>query len=544
MRTSERDIIHTMPLLRYAVAFAAGIAVSEVLCHPYTLKSLTAAMLGTIACALLLNRRHERLCSILLLISIFTVGMWRATYDVRSAPQLMPAEHYALRPNEMLTRSTLCTMGEPSIHGGISTLEAVVVSSDSGNANIRSAINGQKIRVSIMREGNEDFLDSIRAGSNLDVVMLLRPLSSLGKNMKFDYSRWLRSHGFVCSAFVRTCHTSHKITDMTAVAWKIKLCITARKIRDKAAACLRHAGIEGDAFAIASAMALGDKNKISSDIREEYSAAGVAHILALSGMHLTIVISVLMVIFRRRNLLTSICLIALIWCYVVITGMSLSVVRAACMLTIWELLRNIQREQNSLNVLGGAMLLMLAFSPDSLWDIGFQLSYAAVLGILIFTPHMDMLLPHAIRDRWYGETNIPWHTKTIRSIWGVCAVSISAQAATAPLTAYYFGSLPLYFLLANMIVVPAALFIVPMSLLTITVSAVSLGITGILHLPAIVCGKVLAFVISIQNNLMHLISSLPAASIPADITLIQVCAVYVILITIAVYLGKKSKTWE
>jgi hypothetical protein len=95
-----------------------------------------------------------------------------------------------------------------------------------------------------------------------------------------------------------------------------------------------------------------------------------------------------------------------------------------------------------------------------------------------------------------------------------------------------------------MIVVPAALFIVPMSLLTITVSAVSLGITGILHLPAIVCGKVLAFVISIQNNLMHLISSLPAASIPADITLIQVCAVYVILITIAVYLGKKSKTWE
>jgi competence protein ComEC len=207
-------------------------------------------------------------------------------------------------------------------------------------------------------------------------------------------------------------------------------------------------------------MTLGDKSAMTRELRDVYAVSGASHVLALSGLHLGIIymlLSLLIVGRRLRYVILPVVVLA-IWAFVLLTGLPVSVVRAAVMISLYALLSLIHRGHFSLNALSLAALLILTVSPDSLWDVGFQLSFAAMVAILTVQP----LLARPVSETYLFDRPV------LRWLWGIVTVSVAAQIGTAPLIAYYFGRLPLYFLLTNLLVIPAAtviIWLVPVALL-------------------------------------------------------------------------------
>ena len=288
-----------------------------------------------------------------------------------------------------------------------------------------------------------------------------------------------------------------------------------------------------EAYAVLTAMALGNKSTLTPELREEYSISGASHILALSGIHLSIIYMLLSFFLRDRKLLYRLLIFLGLWSYVVFVGMPLSVVRAASMLTIWEAVWLIGREQKPLNVFGATLAIMLLFNPESLWDVGFQMSFMAVFTIIVTRTLSQQLMPMTLRlMRKPEEMALPlWkrtRNKMSRGLWYTACVSIAAQLGTAPLSAYYFGRVSIYFLLTNFIVMPCATVIICGAFLLTAIILADIAIGGALSVFAVAAGTVLSAIVTMQNDILSYISRLPGASIESvHVTVVQIMALYV-----------------
>jgi len=266
-------------------------------------------------------------------------------------------------------------------------------------------------------------------------------------------------------------------------------------------------------YAVLAAMTLGDKSALTKELRETYSVAGASHILALSGLHLGIVYMLLtmLTLGRRRHWLSQILVVLGIWAFALLTGLSVSVVRSASMISLYALFSLGGRQRSSLNLLCFTAIVMLIANPSTLFDIGFQLSFLSVLAILLFMPLFDSFKPPVV------ERHL-----ALRWLWGMIAVSLSAQLGVAPLIAYYFGRFSSYFLLTNFIVVPLATIILYGALLVIIVPAV---------------GSVLAWVVQGLNSALNWLSQLPGASIDGLYpSVIQIVLIYALVLLFYVFL--------
>ena len=277
-------------------------------------------------------------------------------------------------------------------------------------------------------------------------------------------------------------------------------------------------GVDGSVYAVVAAMALGDKSQLTQDLRETYAVTGASHVLALSGLHLGIIYTLLSLLLNRRRwqVVSQVVIIVCIWLFVFLVGMSASVVRSAVMLTVYALLSLGHRDKMSVNTLAFAAIVMLLFNPRSLFDIGFQLSFMAVLAILLFYPLFNgvwsqaFLLDHRV-FRWG---------------WTMVAVSCAAQIGVAPLIAYYFGRFSNYFLLTNFIVVPAATLILYFSLIVLLIPAFA---------------YLLIYIVDTLNLLLLWMAALPGASIEGlHPTLLQMLMIYVIIGAVYLLLTRKT----
>ena len=149
--------------------------------------------------------------------------------------------------------------------------------------------------------------------------------------------------------------------------------------RDRLLQRLSDGGIEGDAYAVVAAMALGDKSSLTKELKDMYSLTGASHVLALSGLHLGIIYMLLSLLVRGRRwrMLSQLFLIISIWGFVFLVGMSVSVVRAAIMLSVYALLSLGHRDKMSVNTLAFTAIVMLMVNPMSLFDVGFQIGRAS-----------------------------------------------------------------------------------------------------------------------------------------------------------------------
>ncbi|HSF54786.1 MAG TPA: ComEC/Rec2 family competence protein [Algoriphagus sp.] len=202
---------------------------------------------------------------------------------------------------------------------------------------------------------------------------------------------------------------------------------------------------------IAAALLLGQKENLDKEIQNAYAETGTMHILAVSGLHVGILYAILIFPLKGIRLRTKqkkiylLAVICLIWIYAVLTGFSPSVIRAATMFSLFTLGQLRERKPSSFNILAFSALIMITLDPGVIFEVGFQLSYLAVGGILLIQP---LIL------NWWLPPN-----KVLEYIWQMTAVSLAAQLATFPLSILYFHIFPTYFLIANLIIIPLSFLV-------------------------------------------------------------------------------------
>ncbi len=219
---------------------------------------------------------------------------------------------------------------------------------------------------------------------------------------------------------------------------------------------------KNDESSIAKALLIGYKVDLDKDLLQAYSDAGVVHIIAISGLHIGIIYAILLWLFsilpftKKSKPLRLFLILSGLWLFVLLTGASPSAVRAAIMFSFIIIGNAFNRTGSVYNSIAASAFLLLCYNPYFLWDVGFQLSYLAVLGIVIAYKPIS---------NWFY-----FHNKLLQKGWQLCAVSLSAQLFTFPLCLYYFHQLPLLFLLSNLIAIPLASLALCSSLILIAIS--------------------------------------------------------------------------
>lgn len=284
-----------------------------------------------------------------------------------------------------------------------------------------------------------------------------RPESALVLT-SFDYGRYLEVQGISGTAVAFRGNWQ-----ILSVPARLSFRQKALLIREAIVERYRRWGLSEKVLAVVSALTVGDKSELTPELKATYSAAGVSHILALSGLHIGILAMILTGLLHPfrfvRGGQTGITVIVVcgLWGFAVLTGLSPSVVRAVTMYTLYIVASFLVEDRLSGgHALSLAAFLMLLYQPLYLFDVSFRLSFVAVLSILLFYPV-------------FSTRRIK--VKPVRYLWNAMAVSLAAQLGTLPLILYYFGAFPTYFLLANLVVVPLAVCILGSALSALCLEA-------------------------------------------------------------------------
>lgn len=334
----------------------------------------------------------------------------------------------------------------------------------------------------------------------------------------FDYESYLLSHGISGTLRVRT-------KDWRIVPDRSGGNIHTRAVRFRRAVIgkYREWGLDGNALAVVSAVSLGEKKALSDDLREVYSASGVSHVLAVSGLHVGIMCWFLYlllpaVLFRKLEWLRELLVMSVLWIYAIAIGTPVSITRTLIMFSIVAVCRAVSRESSALNSLGIAALVLLAVNPTTLFDMSFQLSFSAVLFIIILTPFFLEI---------YKPSN-----PIGRYVWRVSALSIAAQIGTVPIVMFHFSGFSTYVLLANLFVVPAMFVTVLLSML--------LWAAGWWPMSRDIVVRVLEWIIGLQTDLLARVSALPYSHL--ELSLNNGWNIFIIYsVVILVYLWYREK---
>lgn len=365
-------------------------------------------------------------------------------------------------------------------------------------------------------DGKEQAVDGQsvpRPGDHIYINARVGEVHTAGNPGAFDYARFLRRQGISGRAYVAGNRWKVRAMADAEVSLRLRM---ARYRQSLSAQYFSHLGTEE--AAIAAAMSLGDKRSLDAAQRQSFSATGVSHVLALSGLHLGILFSLFSLLFvnrlpsRRGRVFASLVGVALLWGFALLVSFPLSLVRATVMFTLWQLSVVLYGERSSLNNLALAALLILLFSPASLFDIGFQLSFTSVFFILLLTPHIP-------RPRWLRRSRL------LPLVYGWLTVSIVAQIGTGPLVAYYFHTIPLVGLLGNLLAIPLAYVILGLAL-------VFFLIPGFQGLTATLLGWCIRFL----TGAVGWMSAWPYSHIKAYPHWAEVMVCYVLLLALLVYL--------
>ena len=244
---------------------------------------------------------------------------------------------------------------------------------------------------------------------------------------------------------------------------------------------------------VAAAILLGYDDNLADEVRKNYVAAGSMHILCVSGMHVGIIYllaSALLGFLNRKKwqkTLKQVMLLALIWFYALIAGLTPSVLRASLMISFVVVGEAIRRKGFIINSIAASAFVLLCINPNNLFEIGFLLSYAAVIGIVV--------LQHPIYNLFYVKN------KLLDKAWEITAVALAAQIATIPFTLFYFNQFTTYFWLSN-------LFMTPISFVVVISGMVLLLVSWIPYLNVLV-GYLVWGAIFVMNTVVSWVERLP-----------------------------------
>jgi competence protein ComEC len=262
----------------------------------------------------------------------------------------------------------------------------------------------------------------------------------------FDYRNYLKNKSIYDLMFLRGG------TYQLIASNQFSIKTYAAKIRQQLINNIDESTGGGEAATVIAAMVLGERSGISTDTRDVFTNTGAVHVLAVSGLHVGIVflfiqhVLGLIPLFKGRLMIMKLILVLLgIWSYAFLTGLAPSVIRSGIMMSLFAIGMNLQRKSRSVNTLAASAFIMLLINPLLIYQIGFQFSYLAVLGIILFQRHIENLL--------YIPYRIP------AFLWKLISVSLAAQLTVSPLSIYYFNQFPLSFVVSSAVVVLLAYII-------------------------------------------------------------------------------------
>ena len=363
-----------------------------------------------------------------------------------------------------------------------------------------------------------------------DEIMLrarIQPFRNLGNPDEFDYEEFMQNKGFSGSAYVSS--TNWMQTGRCSNSFRAK----ALRLRGKVLDLYKNFDLDDDAYSFISALTLGYKTDLSDDLKDAFRASGTSHVLAVSGLHVAIIYAVILLFFsflgkRGRGLVFKQLLVLFcLWGYVFITGLSVSVIRAAIMLSLVSIGNILNKKGLTYNTLAVAAFFILIFNPLYLFDVGFQLSFAAVISILFFQPKFSKL---------YSPK-----TKVVDYIWSLFTVSLAAQLGVFPLVLYYFGAFPTYFFITNLLVLPFIAIIIYSAVLLTFFSLFSFLNLGFLHVISNMIAVFMQFLIKAVLNIVYFFESMPMSVLEGyDISVLQVFLMFGIVVFLSLYMLRKQ----
>lgn len=348
----------------------------------------------------------------------------------------------------------------------------------------------------------KDSLDYPQIGDVLLVQTTVRRGGVLGD---FDYGRYLRLQGIAGSGWA---HRGN---------WQVIGYQPLHGLRAAAERC-QHAlfrqyqaiGIHGPELGIVSALTLGYREELDKRVQQSFSAAGAMHILAVSGLHTGVMWGVIMWILtfgglakplydeKGKRWALAVVAIAALWVYAFVTGLSPSVMRSALMVTLLEVSYLLQRPLSSINCLSAAAVIILLINPLALWSVSFQLSFAAMAGLLFVARRL--------------QQRVMLRGRAVVYIGGLLLTSVAAQIGTAPLTLYYFGQTSNYFALTNLAVIPMAfvLFVLCLCALAMSWCVVGTWIATLAQGCTWLLRRYVEWIESLPYSTMHITISAPS----------------------------------
>jgi competence protein ComEC len=302
----------------------------------------------------------------------------------------------------------------------------------------------------------------------------------------------------------------------------------AEQVRDKLVSILTKVIREKEERSVISALTLGYRAEIGQDTMDYFASTGAMHVLSVSGLHVGLIYFILgfLLSFLKRGkagkAIFACVLILFLWIYAFISGFSPSVQRATVMFSFVIIGNGLRRPVNIYNTLMASALLLVLLNPDVIFDIGFQLSYLAVFGIILIQPALYKLI---------DVTN-----PVTKWIWSLTTVSIAAQLTTFPLGLFYFNQFPNLFWLSNFIVIPATTLIIWITLIFFSVCPI--------QSLAFILGVIIEKITHWMLVVLKFLDSLPyAVSQGIVLSQTQVFILFSGIIAIIIFFASKRKGW-
>ena len=345
-----------------------------------------------------------------------------------------------------------------------------------------------------------------------DVVLIHAKLKEIENSQNpyaFDYKKYMQRKGIFYTAYIPS-SAWQKIGQFRGNPIKDK----AYRIQQYFSKVFADAGMNGNEYSIITAILLGNDETMEAELKTSYASAGVSHILCVSGMHVGVIFMILNFLLqpldyaKSSRLLKAVLLMLFIWVYACITGLSPSVTRAATMFSFVTIGGMLRRNTNIFHSLFASLFILLIINPLLIFETGFQLSYAAVFGIVIFQ--------QKLLELWEPKRKI------INYFWNLITVSVAAQLATFPLSIYTFGQFPNYFLLANLSVITLSFVVV--------VSGVCLLAVSFIPMVSNCIAWLLTHEIKLMNFIIQSIEIIPGAVTEnISISWIQMLLIYLFI---------------
>ncbi|MEM1326983.1 MAG: ComEC/Rec2 family competence protein [Bacteroidota bacterium] len=396
----------------------------------------------------------------------------------------IPGAHFQYQLTDKKQQLLVQVVDMPKVKTGISVEVKVLAVADS----TEQAVSAQG-HLLLSLEQDSTLAETIRYGDQLEITAYVNDIKTPRNPHAFDFARFRALQRIYHQAYVANEH------------WEIvkreqghPLYSYIYSVRSKLLSILQ-AQLSADRnFGVAAALTLGYRTALDDEVSTAFANSGAIHVLAVSGLHVGIIAGLLSLCLQwfshyhtYQKWIKFTVVVGGIWFFALLTGNAPSVQRASIMFTIIAAGHYFVRQGNIYNSLSVAAFISLMLDPNVLFTVGFQLSYTAVLGIVLLQPHIAKL----------------WSVKhpVLKFIWNLLAVSFAAQLAVAPISIYYFHQFPVYFWLSSLVAIPAASVILMLTVALFLSTPLPILANGI--------GWLLDTVLTVLNTFIFGVNQLP-----------------------------------